>query len=79
MSSICVHSAIFRLFFLSRIMHIVTCEYRGFTGMSFLLNCLVVMRRPGNTQGTVGLLRCIEAAKAMEASLSGHPSPRTPV
>lgn len=33
-----------------------------------IMHVVTLLRRPGNTQGTVGLLRCIDAAKAMEPS-----------
>ncbi|KAH8099263.1 fungal-specific transcription factor domain-containing protein [Cristinia sonorae] len=33
-----------------------------------IMHIVTLMRRPGNTQGTIGLIRCIEAAKNMEAT-----------
>ncbi|TCD66495.1 hypothetical protein EIP91_001320 [Steccherinum ochraceum] len=33
-----------------------------------IMHIVTLMRRPGNTQGTVGLMRCIDAAKAMEST-----------
>ncbi|THH33158.1 hypothetical protein EUX98_g1067 [Antrodiella citrinella] len=33
-----------------------------------IMHIVTLMRRPGNTQGTVGLMRCIDAAKAMETT-----------
>lgn len=54
-----------------RIMHVVTCEYSlegQIDGCTDKLS--VVNVRPGNTQASIGLIQCIDAARAMEVSSS---------